>query len=851
MAVNKRVLCGFVIFAITLSSLAGCKETNVNISKYYKPSVSVSDNDWEEATENIVLENDRIIFDLDAQTTHFKVTDKQNGKVYTSVPSSDVTSDSFEIESRMFSEVTLSYYEEQSDVMFMYSDMDCVQKGDFKVKTNGEAIRVEYSIGAVNTVVPEFFDVDTFNKVMDMLDNAALRRRFERYYILYSSHDKPDDYEEKSSKYPILKKQEIYILDDEISDIDKDDIASYISETDFTEADYKAMLSRLGIKEKTVSDKAGYIIPIEYRLDEGGFSAEILTDRIVESSDKYKLQTIYLLEYFGANDETVGSYFVPDGSGAIIDFKNTSGSFSAPYYGEDYSTQQSEKSRIEKNLSLPVFGATLSDGGYFAEITSAAEAATLNVCPMSDASPLNHAYISFEMRSIDITDYGAEMSIPIYNLFSKKLLSTSPRIKYTLLSADKNTYMDMAKIYREEMIKNGALEEASVKNAPVYIDYLCMITEEASMMGVAYTEKKVLSSLENIINSVKKMHDAGVGPCIVRLIGYGSEGYSHSAYTKFELDKKVGTTEQLLELQKLLVDNGGKLFLDADMQFAYQSGNGFSVSDDTARYLNKLVVCRGQRDIVTKKYDASSLLRYFISPCKYPEYTSSLCESVKEKLGENSIGFSYSTTGHILGGDYAKNRDMNRSISLACVKTALDNTKEQGIDMMFDNGNAYVLPFTKHITNAPAVSSLYDVEKCSVPFYQAVLHGSVSYAGTPVNMSVDNNLNNSSSLAYGSAPYVSFITESDSLIANTSYDTMWYSLNDDVRIDGFIESVKKTQGLRQKVSDASIVEFEQIDSAVTHTVYSNGVEVYVNHSDRDISFRGTTISAYGFVSGGE
>ena len=825
MAVNKRVLCGFVILAIMLSSLTGCKEKTVNISKYYKPSVSMSDSDWEEVSENAILENDGVRFELNAQTTHFKVIDKQNGEVYTSVPSSGITSDSYEIDSRMYSEITLSYYEEQSDVMFMYSDIDCVQKGDFKVKTNGNAIRIEYSIGAVNTIVPKFFDVDTFDQVMDMLGSDALRRRFERYYILYSSKEKPEDYEEKLKKYPILKKQDIYILDDEVSDIDKDDIASYISETDFAESDYKEMLSKLEINEETGTDKAGYVIPVEYEIDEDGFSAKILTDRIVESSDKYKLQSIDLLEYFGATDEEKGSYFVPDGSGAIIDFDNGTGSFSAPFYGEDYAKQLDEKTSIEKNLSLPVFGATLLNGGYFAEITNAAEAATLNVYPMSDASPLNHAYVSFKMRSIDITDYGAQMSIPIYNLFSKNLLSSSPCIKFTFLSADNNTYMDMAKVYRDKLIKNKIIEDTSVNTAPIYIDYLCMITEETSMMGVPYTKKIVLSTLEDIIASIKKIQKANVGPCIVRLIGYGSDGYTHKAYTKFDLDRKVGTIEQMLELQKLLENNGGKLFLDADMQFAYKSGNQFSISDDTARYLNRLVVCRGQHDIVTKKYDSLSLLRYFVSASMYPTYTASMCDSVKDKLGANDIGFSYSTTGYILGGDYTKTRDMDRSISLAYIKAALDNIKVNDIEMMFDNGNAYVLPYTKHLTNVPAVSSLHDVESRSVPFYQAVLHGSISYAGTPQNMAVDNNLNNTLSIAYGAAPYAAFITKSDNLIANTSYDTIWYSLNGNMRMDVLIENIKETQELREKVADASIVNFEQIDSVITHTIYSNGIEV--------------------------
>ena len=850
MAFRKRFLAAVCAAVVLTSALSGCGRGGVDEVPVMKPSASVPDDDWERPEGTAVLENSRLRFELNTETAHFTVTDKQSGAVFSSVPADNISSGSSETDARLRSEITVRYYEEQTDALYMYSDTDSVQNGNFTVTTDGKAIRVKYIMGAIGQFVPLVFDADTFQKVLDSFEGSGLRRRFERYYVLYSEQDKPDDWESKLALYPVLANRSLYIASDLLSDTDKRDIADYIASSSFTKEDYTKMLADLKIEEPG-DDRAGFVIPVEYSLNEDGFSASVLSDLIEENAEQFKLQSIDVLEYFFASDKQEGACLVPDGSGVLVPFDKGTGELTMPYYGADYARNIEAVGSISKNLSLPVFGISLPDNGLFAIIEQADQTATLNVRPMSNASPLSHAYASFAIRSVESTNYGAQMSIPIYNLFSQSRIQVSPKIRYVLLTKEACQYQDMAAYYHDYLMKNGTLPASAEAAAPVYLDYLCRITEDATILGIPYTKEIVLSTVSEITESVKKLKDAGVGPCVVRLIGYGSSGYEHMVYSNYQLDRRVGTDKQLKELQALLEADGGKLYLDGDMQFAYRNGNGFSASKNASRSLNRLVVCRGEYDVVTRKL-TNKLQRYLVSPMHYSAYTGRMRDSLRKAWGESSPpGISYGSSGLCLGGDYSKKTDIDRAESVYLLNNALSETKSDGFEMMFDNGNAYVLPYASHLLNVATCSSQFDVESSqAIPFYEMVIHGSISYAGTPYNLAADDRENYLTSVAMGGAPYAAFITREDTLLFHTDYKTKWHSLQDDNRLSKFIERINATAEIRQAVAGAQLTDYQYITDALVCASYSNGRRVYVNYGAKDAEADGVKISAFGFAMGG-
>ena len=109
----KRALAASVALSLTVCFVSGCNSRKILRSDLSPRPASVSDEAFTEVTENIILENERLLFEMDYTSTHFRITDKASGRQYYSV--SDVTQSVDENEaSRMRSEVSLRYYEEQS-----------------------------------------------------------------------------------------------------------------------------------------------------------------------------------------------------------------------------------------------------------------------------------------------------------------------------------------------------------------------------------------------------------------------------------------------------------------------------------------------------------------------------------------------------------------------------------------------------------------------------------------------------------------------------------------------------------------------------------------------------------------
>jgi len=170
------------------------------------------------------------------------------------------------------SELVISYFDNRSGEFFMYSTADSVEKNNFLVKASSDAIRVTYNFGETNSeyFVPAVLTVDTYESVLDKLSSSG-RRRFGFYYELWTASEPSKEFDEMTEKYPALKKRDLYILCDTISEADYRNIDGYMSEAGYTVEEYEKLLKELDFTV-TASDKPGFSIPVEYKLTENGFS---------------------------------------------------------------------------------------------------------------------------------------------------------------------------------------------------------------------------------------------------------------------------------------------------------------------------------------------------------------------------------------------------------------------------------------------------------------------------------------------------------------------------------------------------------------------------------------------------
>ncbi len=838
------------VLALSISLIAGCSAEKVSHKNFSDNSATVTDDtDWNTAYgEKLTLSNGNMEMAIDTTTTHFTVTDKTTGQSYSSVPSGDFSIYSDEIGQRIKSEVSLTYYDSDSKTLVMTSNGDSVEKEMFTVKYKDNTVRVYYNFGeTAELLAPEVLPKEVFEKKIcdKSILNSSQARRIKRYYTLYSSDDEPsEELKAMLELYPALKKQPLYILKDTVDTLNKMEISEICALVSFTEEDYSKIKTELDIGE-IESDEAGFTVPIEYKLCDDGFSAEILTDKIIEKSSKFHLYSIDLLEYFAAQDKAAKGYFVvPDGSGALINLNDKSGNYTQSVYGTDLSLQSDSKVQLSKEVLLPVFGMSLGDRGVLAIIEQGEENAVIHANTISLSAPLNDFYASFIVRQLDTTDIGVDRNIPIYNLYAKHFQYSHPKVKYVLLSSGNCDYVGMAKYARNYYTERGLLNN-NTAGSDWLVNYNCVITQEATFMGVPYTKKIVVSELEEI---KKQYENSGIKGLSVRLSGYGNEGLAHKVYNDFSLYSKVGKKDQLKDIEKTVSGNSGKLYLEADFQKVGtdKMGDGYSIKADTAKYLNREMVENKAYDIVTRQYLKGKLSNYLVSPTEFAGISQSFIKSINKVFGsESNIGISYASAGSRLYGDYGSTKDYDRAMTAESVTEVLKKSAKN-YSLMTENGYLYSLAYTDQIINAPLFSSNFDIASRELPFYQLIVHGSVSYTGTPINLSVAQDELILRSLEYGAGFYWNIIGKQDYLMDGTDYETFYYSMSQKKNFEKMKKLYEETGEYLNAVSGQQMVSHQELMTDVYCTKYENGAGVIVNYTNKPVSVNGYTVEGRGY-----
>ncbi len=856
----KGKRCGAWLLTVALlTALTGCAG---NGAAYQAPKHGSSEDDssgqtaWQTAAagEALTLENDAVRLVFDTDTTHFTVENKAQGTRYSSSFAGETAQPySADTEKRMRSELMLVYYEEQSSAQYMFSDTDSVALGQYRITHTDDRIRVTYTFGVStdNSFVPRVFSEEKLDALLEMLrngdnpDGAAMSRRMLRFYTLYTAED-ADDTIRKA--YPAIEKMNLYILNEDAGESDTEEVREYLTLLGYTREDHAADLAAWGMESDEQSNTPGFVVPVEYSLQIDGFSARVLTDRIEEVSHAYKLQSLTFLEYFASSEGNDGQFFVPDGSGALIDWDhNHVSTYSQPFYGADYSIQNEEMTQLAQNSCLPVYGILRPTGSVLTIVEEGAENGTLYAeSPDCSATP-NHIYTLFTMRHMDTTDIGADQLIPVYNLFVQDLSTAFPTQRYVLLGAEESSWQAMAQTYRRYLLDTGGIRQADAAAPSVYLTYWGMTLEDASFLGIPYDRKIVLSTLKEIGEDMEALSADGCGQAAIRLVGFSDRGLTPKTNNRFSLSRKLGSLQDLTALNQQLQSAGGRLYTDGSFQLVYGGGNGFSKKTDSAHYLNRVLVKRGDYDPVTRFFDnTGDAVPYFASPKRYADYISGYLTDAARRLGTKPA-VSYGTAGRYLGGDYTTHTAVSRTDALSTLQTALETARSAAEAMSFDTGNAYVLPYADDLYDLPLTCSRFDAETTAVPFYPMVIHGLLPYCGSAINLSYDRNEQLLRSVEYGAALSYTLISREDSLLTGTALGRTNYSLNSRDNLTEFTALWQRLGAFQRHVAGQTMTDHTALNESVFCTTYADGSRAYVNYSDADYTAAGLTVKAHDFT----
>ena len=253
----------------------------------------------------------------------------------------------------------------------------------------------------------------------------------------------------------------------------------------------------MGAKEKTVSvipQEDGFIADITI-IDVGiGFQMVVkvkgnevditITNESIIEGDKVKIASIYLYPFLGATkkDEIAGYIFVPDGSGALIRFKDNNNKFKLPYegkiYGNNEAIEAGSEDRFVKapySIKLPVFGIVheveKEHQSVFAIVEKGKYNSKIVAYPNGVNTPYNWATANYTLRQTYLQPTSRSMGGIV--VYEQEMNDEDIQVKYIFNHGEQADYIGMAKTYQDYLIDQGVLsqKQGTSPDIPLRIDF--------------------------------------------------------------------------------------------------------------------------------------------------------------------------------------------------------------------------------------------------------------------------------------------------------------------------------------------------------------------------------------------
>lgn len=842
-----KKLAKLLVFLLLAGVLAGCTEETVEEEielRTYKES------DYEGI--DFTMESDDLIFALDKATTQFTVTQKSTGKVWYSNPvdaASDGVADS--ASKKLLQSVLAIEYSNVSELLVNLNTFEhsvnigtAAGTGIYTLeKLDANTIKVNYSIGKVSRtfIIPPSVPDARMMEWYEKLDRS-MQKKVENYYRKIDINNllATDDKNELLAKYPDLETTCVWEMRSATKDHQKETLQTAFAEIGYTEEEYNKDLEYYSSTDD--NEKPTYNISIVYHLDGDKLTVEVPFEDI-EYKSEYPITDLTLLPYFGAGASTEeGFLFVPEGSGAIINFNNGKTNLSAYYaqlYGWDYGLKRDVVVN-ETRAAFPAFGISHADGSMLAVVDDYSTLATIQADIAGRRHSYNFAYASYEMVHGSKMDVSKKSDATIIS-YEKGLPEGS--IKQTYYFLEGNTYTDMAKAYREDLLaKYPELQKNEDANVPISVEVIAAIDRVKQVLGMPVTLPEVLTDFASAGELISDMVADGYSNLSLRYNGWLNGGVNHAIPKDIDITSGMGGTKGLKNLVALTESLGVDLYLSGRTQNAYESNifDGFMKSRDAAKYISREVVETPEfskiwfGDINTSRLAHHYLLR--------PSVAVDMMQSLADYAKSYGVGVGYEDTGYMLSGDYNQKRSVTREASMDMQTEVLAEVKSAGTNIALVGGNEYVLQYADLITQMDLFGKDNLIFDAKVPFYEIAIHGLVDYTGNAVNLSGDAWGTVLKAAETGAGLSFSFYTEPASLVQGTEFMD-YFGAN----YDGWKDKAKAYATRYEKemagLNNQFITDHQILANGVTATIYEDNTIVYVNTTEFDYADETVTIPA--------
>lgn len=615
-----------------------------------------------------------------------------------------------------------------------------------------------------------------------------------------------------------------------------------------------------GFKIRYDMPDLGFIIPVEVKLGEDFVETKILADGLVDekiypkvepaSTDgkekpkkdpMARLASIRLFPFLGAqtSDDEDGFLYIPDGPGALIDFRErrpgTQNLYSERVYGDDwaYSNRNTMSDRIP--ITMPVFGIKSNKQGILGVITEGEEYANVVAAPSGSFSQFNWVAPEYQYRFkfFQPTDTKKRNG---YLTYSKEITKSDRATRYYLIDEqdEEISYVTLAERYRELLMKEHAIKplEGDQSKLRLQLHLLGGDTED----GFLWDSYLPLTTTKEAESIVQELSALGVNHMDITYRGWQNDGFSKFG-GDLPVSKKLGGNQGMKQFTDFAHSKGYSVYLDAS-SYTYNRGgkDGFRRNRDGLRDLASSVI---------ELMNWNSRTKTFVSP----QFMQRVIEGDFQEAKSLGIdGYMYGEgIGSFLNTDFNENYPTTRNQSKEIQSQLFEKTKETFGSVKTISGNAYTLPYINHM-DIMASSSSYDlfVDRV-VPFAQIALHGLKTYSFDYANLSDDYVDNFLKGIEYGAVPsFIVTSAPSQELLKSLTLE-QFYSTNYKDWLKEIVSQYQKYEEALGDVQNEFITGHREIVSGVFETTYSNGKQVIVNYNDKEVRVGNIVVKAKDFI----
>lgn len=615
--------------------------------------------------------------------------------------------------------------------------------------------------------------------------------------------------------------------------------------------DFTWELIENGVAIRYYFPKQGFVIPVQYVLEEDCLAASIISEGIEEEvwedpdtdpEKKQSVMNVALLPFMGAaGSDDEGYLIIPDGSGALIHFNNGrtgAAIYQQDVYGRDDALTIRKAATTTYDVNMPLFGIVRNGRALMAVVENGDYQAQLNAMVNGQLTGYSNAYFAVQYIHMEAntimpgSEHSTDVMLPT-NTFRDMGNFT---VRYYPLAAENATYADVAAAYRAQL----GLKESIADAATQQLEMVASIPSIDTFLGVPYESVRVLTSYEQAAQTLRDFAAEGLNDLTLRYTGWSKQSVRGKMVTGLDLDNRLGGKKAFDGLRQAVKETGAEMVLAVDLIDIYEDGNGywslFAATDSvnsTAKQVPEFLQSTGYQDPEGKPW-------YLLSPDKVPEAARKLAENLSGQVD----GVSLSMLGNTVYSSFGKT-GISRTSAGMYWQQALETLSGKIQTLSAKTASAYAFPYIEQVDATPCASSRFEVTDMEIPFYQMVTHGAMVLYTEPANE--DGNVRKALLRAIECGMYPSWrvIAGDTALLSGTDYAS-WHAAS----LDAWREEIKNTAAWMAPLgvyAGMQMTGHEQVTATLSVTTYANGDMVLVNYGSEDAEHLGVTVPALGYA----